>query len=147
LAARRDPDLAIAGRTSAMALTGIDDAIKRAKAYEAAGVDAMFLVGVRSKEQLEAAAGELRIPIILGGGGTLGDRAYLASKRVRVSLQGHQPFQAAVQAIHDTLKALRDGTAPADLKNIASKELMAKVTRSAEYAGWTRGFLGGAGKG
>jgi carboxyvinyl-carboxyphosphonate phosphorylmutase len=140
LAARRDPDLAIAGRTSAMAITGVEDAIRRAKAYDAAGVDA-------SKEQLEAAAAQLRIPIILGGGGTLGDRAYLAGKGVRVSLQGHQPFQAAVRAIHDTLKALRDGTAPADLKNLASKELMAKVTRSADYAGWTRDFLGGAGKG
>ena len=90
---------------------------------------------------------ELRIPIILGGGDTLGDRAYLASKGARVSLQGHQPSQAAVQAVYDTLKALRDGTAPADLKNIASKELMAKVTRSADYAGWTRDYLGGAGKG
>src|SRR5215510_8973586 len=147
LAARRDPDLAIAGRTSAMAITGVEDAIRRAKAYEAAGVDAMFLVGIKTKEQLEAAAAQLRIPIILGGGATLGDRAYLASKGVRVSLQGHQPFQAAVRAIHDTLKALRDGTAPAHLKNLASNELMAKVTRSTDYTGWTRDFLGGAGKG
>src|SRR5437763_7994997 len=146
LAARSDPDLAIAGRTSAMAITGIEDAIRRAKAYEAAGVDAMFLVGIKTKEQLEAAAAQLRIPIILGGGAILGARAYLASKGVRVSLQGHQPFQAAVRAIHDTLKALRDGTAPADLKNLASNELMAKVTRSADYAGWTRDFLGGVGK-
>ena len=120
---------------------------RRAKAYEAAGVDAMFLVGIKTKEQLEAAAEHLRIPIILGGGAILGDRANLASKGVRVSLQGHQPFQAAVRAIHDTLKALRDGTAPADLKNLASNELMAKVTGSADYAGWTRNFLGGVGKG
>jgi carboxyvinyl-carboxyphosphonate phosphorylmutase len=73
------------------------------RAYEAAGVDAMFLVGINTKEQLEAAADELRIPIILGGGGALGDRAYLASRGVRVSLQGHQPFQAAVGAIFDTV--------------------------------------------
>jgi oxaloacetate decarboxylase len=147
LAARRDPDLAIVGRTSAAAITGVEDAIGRAKAYEAAGVDAMFLVGIKRKEHLEAAAAaKLRIPIILGGGAILGDRAYLASKGVRVSLQGHQPFQAAVRAIHDTLKALRDGTAPADLENLASNELMAKVTRSADYAAWTRDFLAGIGK-
>jgi carboxyvinyl-carboxyphosphonate phosphorylmutase len=48
-----------------------------------------------------------------------------------------------VRAIHDTLKALRDGTPPADLKNLASKELMADVTRSTDYAGWTRDYLGG----
>jgi hypothetical protein len=45
------------------------------------------------------------------------------------------------------LKALRDGAAPADLKNLASNELMAKVTRAADYAAWTRDFLGGSGKG
>jgi carboxyvinyl-carboxyphosphonate phosphorylmutase len=143
LAARSDPDLAIAGRTSAMAITGVEDAIRRAKAYEAAGVDAMFLVGIKTKEQLESAVAQLQIPIILGGGTTLGDRAYLASKGVRVSLQGHQPFQAAVRAIHDTLKALRDGTSPTDLKNLASNELMAAVTRSTDYARWTSKFLGG----
>jgi len=147
LAGRRDPGLVIAGRTSAVGVTGVEDTIRRAKAYAAAGVDAMFLVGVKTREQLEAIAPELRIPIILGGGATLGDRAYLAGKGVRVSLQGHQPFQAAVLAIHATMKALREGTAPADLKGLASKELMAKATRAADYAGWTRDFLGGAGKG
>jgi carboxyvinyl-carboxyphosphonate phosphorylmutase len=147
LKGRRDPDLVIAGRTNAIGITGVEDTIKRAKAYAAAGVDAMFLVGVKTKDQLEAVAAELRIPIILGGGATLGDREYLGGKGVRVSLQGHQPFQAAVQAMHATMKALRDGTPPADLKNLASNELMAKVTRSADYATWTRDFLGGADKG
>ena len=45
LSARQDKNLAIAGRTSALAITSLDDAIKRAKAYEAAGVDAIFLAG------------------------------------------------------------------------------------------------------
>src|SRR6202022_1848897 len=74
LAARRDRDLAIAGRTSAMATTGVEDAIRRAKAYEAAGVDAMFLVGITTKEQLEAAGGQLAHPITPGGGGRRGGR-------------------------------------------------------------------------
>src|ERR1700741_3048345 len=41
LAGRQDPLLAIAGRTSAIQITGIDDAIARGRAYEAAGVDAL----------------------------------------------------------------------------------------------------------
>jgi oxaloacetate decarboxylase len=142
LEARRDPDLVIAGRTSAIAITGLEDTIARAKAYEAAGVDAMFLVGVRTREELDAVSAAINIPIILGGTGVaLSDRAYLASRRVRVALQGHQPFQASVRAIHDTLKALREGTAPAQLANLASKELMDKVTRSQVYEQWTRAFL------
>jgi oxaloacetate decarboxylase len=142
LEARRDPDLVIAGRTSAVAITGLDDTIARAKAYEAAGVDAMFLVGLKAREELDAISAAIKLPIILGGtGGALSDRAYLASKRVRVALQGHQPFQASVRAIHDTLKALRDGTPPGQLTGLASKEQMDSVTRSAAYQQWTKAFL------
>jgi len=49
-----------------------------------------------------------------------------------------------VQAVYDTLKALRDGVAPRDLKNIAPPELMRRVTRADDYQQWTRDFLGGA---
>src|SRR6186997_1191193 len=42
LAGRQDPLLSIAGRTSAIQITGLDDAIARGKAYEAVGVDALF---------------------------------------------------------------------------------------------------------
>ncbi len=144
LAGRRDPDLVIAGRTNAIGVTGLEDTIARVKAYEAAGVDAIFLVGVKTREQLDALAAEVRIPIIVGGLPVeLMDRTGLASKGVRICLQGHQPFQAAVQAIHDTLKALRDGTAPKDLTGLASAELMERVTRGEDYARWTREFLGG----
>jgi oxaloacetate decarboxylase len=83
--------------------------------------------------------------LILGGGsGQLGDLDWLAAHRVRVALQTHAPFSAAVQAVYDTLKALRDGVAPRDLKNIASQELMRRVTRADTYQQWTRDFLGGA---
>ena len=59
LTARVDGDLVIAGRTSAPSISGIDDAIRRAKAYQAAGVDAIFLVGVRTRADLDAVAAEV----------------------------------------------------------------------------------------
>jgi oxaloacetate decarboxylase len=71
------------------------------------------------------------------------DLDYLASRRAPVALQGHQPIMAAAQAVHDTLKALRDGVKPENLKGVSSPELMAKATRDAEYKGWTKTFLGG----
>jgi carboxyvinyl-carboxyphosphonate phosphorylmutase len=81
---------------------------------------------------------------MLGGSGReLQDRDYLASRRVRIALQGHQPFSAAVQAVYDTLKALREGTKPGDLQGIASAETMGRVTRSGDYKSWTEKFLGG----
>jgi carboxyvinyl-carboxyphosphonate phosphorylmutase len=144
LAGRQDPSLVIAGRTSAMAVTGIADTVARAKAYAAAGVDALFFVGVRTREQLEAIASAVSIPIFLGGAGPeLSDLDYLSAKGVRVALQGHQPFMAAVQATHDTLKALRQGTPPGKLTGVAGADLMKQVTRDRDYTAWSQQFLGG----
>jgi oxaloacetate decarboxylase len=144
LAGRQDPALCIAGRTSAVQVTGLDDAIVRAKAYEEVGVDALFMVGVRTRAELDAISAATRLPLILGGGTPeLNDRDYLASRRVRVALQGHQPFAAAVKAVHDTLKSLRDGTPPSKLAGVADAELMKRVTREGDYTRWTKEFLGG----
>ncbi|MEZ5909760.1 MAG: isocitrate lyase/PEP mutase family protein [Hyphomicrobiaceae bacterium] len=144
VAARRDPGLVIAGRTSAPGMTGIDDAIRRAKAYEAAGVDALFLIGIKTRADLERVAAETRLPLILGGPGKeILDRPYLASQRVRICLIGHQPFAAAVKAVHDTLAALRAGTPGGEIKGQASSELMDQVTREPQYKGWIDDYLGG----
>ncbi|MBM3644162.1 MAG: isocitrate lyase/PEP mutase family protein [Alphaproteobacteria bacterium] len=144
VAAKQDPLLVVAGRTSAAAIAGLDEAVARGRAYEEAGVDALFFVGVRTRAELDALSAATRLPLILGGlSNELADRGYLAARRVRVALQGHQPFAAAVQAVHATLKALREGADPAGLAGVASPELMKRVTRDAAYAGWTREFLGG----
>jgi carboxyvinyl-carboxyphosphonate phosphorylmutase len=141
LRAREDRSLTIIGRTSAAAITGPADALARAKAYQKEGVDAMFFAGGVTRELLETLHGELTIPIMLGGGGGDLDKAWLGSKGVRIALQGHQPFSAAVQAVYSTLKALREGTKPSALTGIASAEMMAKVTRSGDYKAWTDEFL------
>ena len=131
---RRDPNLVIAGRTSAPGVTGIDDAVERAVAYEKVGVDAIFLVGIKTREDLETVSNAIQLPIILGGGGPdMLDIDYLSSQKVRICLQGHQPFSAAVKAIHDTMKALREGTPAGQLEGIASSELMKTVTRDKHY--------------
>src|SRR4051812_12357582 len=63
LAAREDSSFVIVGRTSAVSITGIDDAIARAKAYESAGVDALFFAGGMNREQLDALADAVKIPL------------------------------------------------------------------------------------
>lgn len=142
LAGRQDPKLVIAGRTSAIAVTGLDDAIARAKAYAEVGVDAIFLVGARTRAEVEAVTAEVSLPLILGGGTPeLSDRAWLGAHGVRVALQGHQPFAASVNAIHRTLKALRDGTPPAELEQIAPGDMMKQFTRDADYQRWMDEFL------
>jgi carboxyvinyl-carboxyphosphonate phosphorylmutase len=142
LAGRQDPSLVIAGRTSAVSISGVDDAIARGKAYAAAGVDAVFFTGVTAREQLDKIADALDVPIFLGSiNDALSDKDYLASRGVRIALQGHMPIMAGIQAVHDTLKALREGVAPKNLKGVAGKELMDRVTRAADYKRQTTDWL------
>src|SRR6516225_6608569 len=51
---RGDPSLVIMARTGAASVTSLDDAIRRARAYEAAGVDALFFTGIKSRAELDA---------------------------------------------------------------------------------------------
>ena len=143
LSARQDSNLVVAGRTSALAFSGIPEAIRRAKAYEQAGVDALFMAGASTREEIEAVNAEVNIPLLLGGaGGELSDKNFLGANGVRVALQGHLPFSAAVKGVYDTLKALREGVAPADLRDaIASPDLMAQVTRKPKYDSAINEFL------
>ena len=140
---RGDPSLVIMGRTGAASISGIDDAIARAKAYQAAGVDALFFTGIKSRAELEAIAAATDLPIVLGGSPEdMMDPAYLVTQRVKIALQGHAPFAAATQAVFETLKALREGTSPKHLKGIASAELTARVMREADVRTRSTEFLG-----
>jgi carboxyvinyl-carboxyphosphonate phosphorylmutase len=144
LCGRQDPDMVVLGRSSAVGVNGVDDGIRRARAYLDAGVDGIMFVGIKTRSELDAIAAEIDAPIMIGGAGAeLQDLDYLASRGVRIALQGHQPFMAAVQAMHDTLKALRDGTPPAQLSGVASSELMKQVTREQQYKSWQEDFLTG----
>jgi oxaloacetate decarboxylase len=133
LAGRPDPAFAVIGRTSAPSISNIDDTVARLKAYEKAGVDALFIVGLKTVTDLKAVGTATTLPLILGNvGGELAS-ADLAAHRVRISLQGHAPIMAAVQAVYDTMKALREGIKPSDLKGVAPSALMATLTRAAAY--------------
>jgi oxaloacetate decarboxylase len=143
LSGRGDPSLVIIGRTGAVSITSLDDAIARAKAYEAVGVDALFFTGIKQRGELDALSAATKLPIVLGGAPEdMIERDYLASRRVRIALQGHAPFAAATQAVYATLKALRDGEPLKGLKGLASSELTGRVTREADVKARSAEFLG-----
>jgi oxaloacetate decarboxylase len=142
LLGRQDRRLVVIARTSALSISGLEDTIERLKAYEAVGVDMLFMTGVKTRAQLDTVASAVKLPLFLGSAGPeLYDLDYLSARNVRVCLQGHLPFLAAVNAAYETLKALRDGTPPAQIKTIASSDLMKQVTRQADYAKWSKEFL------
>ena len=134
ISARHDPNLVIAGRTSATAITGVSDCIDRCRAYEDAGVDMTFLVGVKSRSDLETIATALQAPIILGGApNEMLDRNYLSQLGVRIALQSHKPALAAMKAAYDTLRALREGQGADTLNDVADLELIRQLTRADHY--------------
>jgi carboxyvinyl-carboxyphosphonate phosphorylmutase len=143
LDARRDSALVIVGRTGAASITSVDDAIVRARAYEALGVDALMFTGVKTRADLEAIAAATMLPIVLGGPTEeMTDWDFLVSQRVRIAVQGHAPIAAATQAVFATLKAIREGASPKDLPGLASSDLMDWVTRAALVKQRSADFLG-----
>jgi methylisocitrate lyase len=64
IAAKSDPDLVIIARTDARGVTGLDDAIDRAKAYLDAGADWIFPEALESKEEFEQFARAIEAPLV-----------------------------------------------------------------------------------
>ena len=58
--ARRDPDLLIIARTDAVAVTGVDDAIARARAFAEAGADLLFVEAPTSEDDIARVADRAR---------------------------------------------------------------------------------------
>lgn len=143
LSGRKDQSLVIAGRTSAFQVTGTEDAIERAKAYESIGVDAIFFAGLTTRPQLEAVKNSIEIPIMLGSTPKdINDNQYLSSMGVKIALQGHLPFMAAVKATRDTMKALVEGNQPSEVSTAAlDSELMDTVTKDQQFKDWFKEFL------
>ena len=143
LSGRKDQSLVIAGRTSAFQVTGTEDAIERAKVYESIGVDAIFFAGLTTRPQLEAVKNSIEIPIMLGSTPKdINDNQYLSSMGVKIALQGHLPFMAAVKATRDTMKALVEGNQPSEVSTAAlDSELIDTVTKDQQFKDWFKEFL------
>jgi len=145
VAARGDSDLLVLGRTSAASITSVDDAVARLCAYAEAGVDGVFVPGLRTRDELDRIAAAVRVPIAAGSPAEpLADAAYLASRRVRLWSTGHQTFSVAVEALRAAMQAVRDGTASSRLAGAASKDVLDRATAAGAYEQSIRRFLGGA---
>ena len=131
----------IVGRTSACGINGLDDAIARGRAFADAGVDALFFIGVNSAEEVAALGAAFDLPIVLGGALKIMPAEDLARHGVRMCLTGHPVLPAAVRAMEETLRAMREGRAP---DRPGSAELMRRATRAGDYDGWIADYLGNA---
>ena len=61
---RRDPSLVVLGRTGAVSITA-STMPSGGSAYEPAGIDALFLTGIKNRAEIEAISTATRLPIVL----------------------------------------------------------------------------------
>jgi len=142
VAARRDPATLILGRTAALKVEGTEGAVKRAKAFAAAGVDAIFVVGVEAADQVRAVHDAAKLPVMVGSAPASIRREDFAAAGARVLLQGHQPLPAAVKALKEVYTHLFNGGASADLRDrIASPKEMDALVGRETYKKWQRDYL------
>ncbi|MDH4563398.1 oxaloacetate decarboxylase [Pseudomonas sp. BN411] len=139
LEARVDPDLAIIARTNAGVLS-TEEVIKRTKAYQAAGADGICMVGVADFEHLEKIAEHLSIPLMLVtyGNPKLRDNERLASLGVRIVVNGHAAYFAAIKATYDCLREQRQVVTGTELN---ATELTHKYTLPEDYIVWAEEFM------
>ena len=62
--ARTDEDFVIIARTDALAVTGLDDTLRRCAAYAEAGADVLFVEALRTQEEIERVRREVDVPLL-----------------------------------------------------------------------------------
>jgi len=140
LEARVDSEMAVIARTNA-AIVSVQEVISRAQAYERAGADGICMVGIRDFEHLEQIVEHLNVPIMLVtyGNPELHDDARLASLGVRISVDGHGAYFAAIKATYDSLREQRQIVSKAS--ELSATELTHTYTFPEEYIRWAKEYM------
>ena len=110
VAARTDPNLLIVGRTNAVRVGGLDDALRRAEAMKKAGADMLF-VWTRKPEEMRLVAERLPAPLMTfappDGFSTFTlSRAEMAKLGYRLAASSGTAFAAMVKAVRQSYECL-----------------------------------------
>ncbi|MBP3064367.1 oxaloacetate decarboxylase [Pseudomonas chengduensis] len=137
--ARYDNALAIIARTHA-GVQPLTEVIQRTRAYRDAGADAICLVGVKNFDQLEAITEGLQMPLMLVtyGNPELRDDRRLAELGVRIVVNGHAAYFAAIKATYDSLREQR-GIAVGN--GLTASQLVTRYTHPDDYIARARQYL------
>jgi len=113
-----DHDFVINARTDAIAVSGIEEAIKRGNAYAEAGADLIFIEAPRTREDIKRLAKEIQAPISINlfdavsGGKTpligIDELREMGVARVSIPVG---PLFAAIRGMINYLDVIKDGIA------------------------------------
>jgi carboxyvinyl-carboxyphosphonate phosphorylmutase len=142
LQARRDASFLVVARTSALSIAPLEEALQRLSAYEQDGVDAVFLSGVRTREDLQAARSALSLPIVVGAiAPALQQQELLREAGVSLWAQGNQPHYAALHAMRSAYQGILDGTSSGAIQGSAADPFVDATIEAPLYKQWTKEFL------
>lgn len=117
---RHDPDLKIIARTDARTTLGLDEALRRADAYLAAGADILFIESPESVEEMARIGRAFDVPLIAnmveGGRTPLLDAAALESIGYRIAIFPALGFLAAGAALDSAYRHLRTHGSSTDVE-------------------------------
>ncbi|MDJ0390712.1 isocitrate lyase/PEP mutase family protein [Roseomonas sp. E05] len=145
LAARGEDDLLVIGRTDALPAAGIEEAVRRARLYREAGVDLVFVDGIKAVAEVKAVARAVPGPKVV----SIVDGTEAAALRVAdlqelgfsVVLYAVSTLFSAVQAIAGTLEALRrDGTTQGRQGAMASYAEFSEIVGLPVHKAWADRF-------
>lgn len=108
--ARIDPDMVILARTDARAVEGMDAAVQRARAYQAAGADMLFIEAPLSRQELLSIPREVPglhlCNMVFGGRTPLLSRDELATAGYAAICYANAALQASALAMQKVLEHL-----------------------------------------
>lgn len=143
--ARGDSDLVIIARTDAIAVEGFEEAVRRAKAYHAAGADVIFVEAPRTREQM-VEIGKLpgwQVANIVEGGHTpITSISDLRDMGFNLVLYANLVLRSSVMAIQKNLAHLKEhGDSSAILDRLITMEERGRVTRKPFLADIEKRFV------
>ena len=119
LAARGDAPLLVIGRTDALPAAGIDEAVARARRYQDAGVDLVFVDGIKRIAEVEAVARAVpgpKVVSIVDGNETVAlTAADLQAMGFSIVFYAVTALFTAARAVEQAMRALRERGTPADV--------------------------------
>ncbi|NHM28635.1 isocitrate lyase/PEP mutase family protein [Desulfofundulus sp. TPOSR] len=136
--ARKDPDFIINARTDAIAVLGVEEAVRRGNAYAEAGADLIFVEAPRTVEEIEYVVKNIKAPVsinMLEDGRTplISARELEAMGVARVSAP-LTPLFAAASAMEKALRILKEkGTTRFDRDLFTTFPHFSEITRLERY--------------
>jgi methylisocitrate lyase len=148
---RLDPDFVINARTDALAVLGLDEAIRRCNRYFDAGADLAFIDGIRTRREIEEAVRSLEGPLSVNQmDGITGVRtelvpipelARLGVGRVSIPVASIMVVQRALTEFFRALKDAPDGNLAGQTSWAASFEDYTTLVGLPEYRAQEERYL------